>query len=83
MFKARHMFDYESAAGQAFMKDRDHRLKSYNWTDTGITLTIPDIDKERDLGKYQCDVEIGAEYKARSIELTQIFGQSFVTYNKF
>ena len=46
------MFDYESMAGDAFIKDRKKRLKSYEWTYTGIKFTIPDIDKEMDLGKY-------------------------------
>ena len=50
------MFDYESAAGQAFIKDS--RLKSFEWTDTGIKLTIPGIKKEIDSGKYEADVGI-------------------------
>ena len=54
---SRHMLDYESLAGQTFMKD--NRLKSYKWTDTGIQLMIANIDKEKDLGKYEADVATG------------------------
>ena len=70
------MFDYESAAGQAFIKD--NRLKSYKWTDTGIELTIPYIKKEMDLGKYEGAMEYGREYKGKSIEVSKIFGKSFI-----
>ena len=69
------MFDYERAAGKAFMKDRDHRLKSYNWTKTGIQLTIPGIKKEMDLGKYEGDVDVVREYKHTSIEIIEIVGR--------
>ena len=81
MFTVRHLFDYESAAGQAFIKDS--RLKSFHWTKTGIKLTIPEINKEMDLGKYQCDVDYGPEYDKVSIEVKEIFGQSFIGLDKF
>ena len=66
------MFDYESAAGQAFIKDTHQRLISYEWTDTGIKLTIGNIDKTNDLGKYKGEVEIRQEYKPATIEVKQI-----------
>ena len=78
MFTGRHMFDYESAAGKAFLKDPNNRLKSYEWTDTGIKLTIPDIGNEVDLGKYQCDVDIGPTYEQKLIEVKNIFGKPFM-----
>ena len=70
------MFDYESAAGQAFIKDRYGRLKSYEWTNTGIKLKIQDIDKEKDLGKYEGEVDTGANYKTKMIEIKEILGWS-------
>ena len=76
--KGRHMFDYESAAGQAFIKDREKRLKSYNWTATGIKLMIPDIDEEKDLGKYQGEVDIGTDNNQETIEVKEFFGESFI-----
>ena len=76
MNKGRHLFDYESDAGQAFMKD--NRLKSYEWTDTGIKLMIPNMDKEKDSGKYEADIATGPEkYNQKSIEVIEICGQSF------
>ena len=69
------MFDYETAAGQVYMKDWDNRLKSYKWTDKGIKLTIPDIDNKKDSGKYKGDVTIGNTNKEKSIEVKEIFGQ--------
>ena len=69
------MFDYERAAGKAFMKDRDHRLKSFKWTNTGIKLTIPKMNKEMDLGKYDGDVDTGSEYKEKVIEVNKIYGE--------
>ena len=69
------MFDYEKAASQAFMKDRYNRLQSYEWTDTGIKLKIPNIKKEMDVGKYDGDVDIGPEYKQKTIEVKEIFGK--------
>ena len=75
MVKLRHMFDYESAAGQAFMKDKENRLTSFELTDTGIKLAIPDIDKGKDYGKYKGDVEIGGDYKQIIIEVKEIHGQ--------
>ena len=75
-FTGRHLFDYESAAGQAFIKD--NRLKSYEWTDKGIRFIITDIVKEKDQGKYVCDVDVGAEYKEGSVEVKDFFGQSFM-----
>ena len=75
------MFDYERAAGQAYMKD--NRLKSYAWTDTGIKLTILDIKKEMDLGKYEGDVDIGSVYEQTAIEIKEIFGKSFILLDKY
>ena len=72
------MFDYEKLAGKALMKDRDNRLKSYEWTDTGIKFMIPDINKTLDLGKYVGGVETKHNYKKKTIEIKQIFGQSFI-----
>ena len=78
MSNVRHMFDYEKTAGQAFMKDRNNRLKSYEWTNTGIKLMIPDINKNMDLGNYQGEVETDQDYNKIAIEVKQIFGQSFI-----
>ena len=72
------MFDYEKTAGQAFMKDRNSRLKSYEWTNTGIKLTISDINKKMDLGNYQGEVETDQDYNTKAIEVKEIFGQSFI-----
>ena len=69
------MFDYERSAGQAFTKDSDNRLKSHKWTETGIQLFIPDIDKRKDLGKYECDVTIQGKHHPGIIEIEEIFGQ--------
>ena len=69
------MFDYESLAGQAVIKDKYMRLQSYEWTNNGIKLIIADIDKKTDPGKYEGDVEIGEEYKPKTIEVKEIFGQ--------
>ena len=74
------MFDYESAAGQVFMKDTYNRLKSYEWTDTGIKFTIPNIKKEIDLGKYDCDVDIGSSYEQNAIEIKNIFGECCIFF---
>ena len=70
------MFDYESATGQAFIKDK--RLKSYSWTNTGIKLTIAGIEKEMDLGKYEGDVDNGEDYKQITIEVKEFFGKSLI-----
>ena len=67
------MFDYEQMAGAAYMKDSHNRLKSYKWTDTGIKLLIPDLDK-KDLGKYQGDVAIGGHGSQKIIEIKEILG---------
>ena len=72
------MFDYESAAGQAYMKDSYHRLKSYHWTNTGITLGIPGIKKEMDWGKYEGFIDFGEYYEQKSIEIQEISGKSFI-----
>ena len=77
------MFDYERIAGQAFMKDSYNRLTSYEWTDTGIKLMIPDIDKEKDLGKYQGDVETENDHQQRIIEVKKIVGKLFICYVTF
>ena len=73
------MFDYESIAGQAFLKD--NRIKSYEWTDTGINLTIVDIDKNLDLGKYEGEVAIESDYKQHVIEIREILGKSFICFD--
>ena len=73
------MFDFEAVADQAFIKRNEMRLKHYNWTDTGIKFTIPDIDRGKDLGKYEGEVETGPHYNKISIEVKQIFGQSFLS----
>ena len=72
------MFDYESAAGQAFLKDKENRLKSYEWTKTGIKFVIPGISKEKDLGKYKGDVAKGPDDSQKTIEVQEIYGQSFL-----
>ena len=77
------MFDYEKLAGQAYVKDRFKRLQSYEWMNTGIKFTIPDIDKKIDLGKYQGHVETEQEYSKITIEIKEIFGQSFMSIYKF
>ena len=69
------MFDYERLAGEAYIKDRYNRLKSYQWTDSGVRFTILDINKEMDLGKYEGEVAMGAHYKQYKIEINKIFGQ--------
>ena len=74
------MFDFEAVADQAFIKSNEMRLKYYSWTETGIKFTIPDIDKERDLGKYEGEVQTGPHYNKISIEVKQIYGQSFLSY---
>ena len=71
------MFDYESVIGQVFIKDRDRRLKSFNWTDTGIKLTIPDINKHMDLGKYRAEVSTMTDDNNKMIEIREILGKSF------
>ena len=75
------MFDFERAAGQAFIKDE--RLKSYQWTETGIKLKIPHISKDTDVGKYEGEVDTGSDFKGKSIKVEPIFGQSFIYYNCF
>ena len=82
LIRGRHMFDYERAAGQAFMKDGYNRLKSYDWTDTGIKLIIPGIKREIDLGNYEGDVDIGEDYKHKSIEVREILGKSLIHLKK-
>ena len=75
--------DYESAAGQVFMKDQYNRLKNYTWTERGIELTITAIQKEIDSGKYEGYVDIGENYKQKSIEIQNIFGESFIHFNMY
>ena len=75
--KGRHMFDYESAAGEAFIKDRDARLKSFEWTDTGIKMTIPDINKDKDLAEYKGEVSTISEDADTVIEVQEIIGKIF------
>ena len=74
------MFDYEKAAGQAYIKDRFRRLQSYDWTNTGIRFTIPDIDRKMDLGIYEGDVQVEQECIQKTIEIKEIFGQSFMSF---
>ena len=69
------MFGYESADGQGFIKDTKKRLKSYAWTDTGIKLTVSDIDKGNDLGNYKGEVYIGGNYTEQSIKVREILGK--------
>ena len=71
------MFDYEYLAGKAFIKDK--RLKSYDWTDTGIMLWIPNIDNKNDLGKYQGDVATEEQNSQNVIAITKIFGKIFLS----
>ena len=74
--RGRHLFDFEDAAGQVFIKD--NRLKAYEWTDTGIKLTITDINKNMDFGKYEGEVTIEGVYDKTIIEVNSIIGKSFV-----
>ena len=68
----RHLFDYERTTGRAFIKT--NRLKSYEWTPTGIKLTFTEINKKLDLGKYGGEVATDREYKQEMIEVKEIFG---------
>ena len=68
------MFDYESGVGKAFIKDRKDRLKSYEWTKTGIKLTISYINKDTDFGKYEGYATIENQTSTEVIEITNIFG---------
>ena len=72
VFRFHHLFDYERAVGKAFIKD--NRLKSFEWTDTGIKLIITDIVKKKDQRKYLCDVNVGAEYKEIAVVVKEFFG---------
>ena len=74
--RARHMFDYEDAAGQAFIQD--NRLKSYEWTDTGIKLMM-----NMDLGKYEGEAATQSDYDRARIEIKNIIGKSFISIDKF
>ena len=74
--KGKHIFDYESISRKP--KIKDSRLKSFEWTDTGIKLRFKDIDKELDIGKYQGEVTIGSDYKQSIIEVREILGKSCV-----
>ena len=67
------MFDYEQVAGQAFMKG--NRLKSYEWTGTGIKFTILDINRNLDQGKYEGEVAAGLNHKQNIIEVGQFLGK--------
>ena len=64
------MFNYESVTGHAFIKDSYNRLKSYQSTDKGIKLMIPNISKEMDLGK-----DTGRGDNQKQIEVKEIVGQ--------
>ena len=77
------MFDYESDAGEVFLKDEYHRLKSYEWTNTGIQLKIPNINKESDLGEYIGEVAIENYDSQQTIAVKEIFGQSFICVGYF
>ena len=78
MVQNRHLFDYESQKGQAFLKDNKKRLKAYTWTDTGICFMIPDINKEDDSGEYTAYVEIEGNLLQQTIDITEIVGKSFI-----
>ena len=73
------MFAYESVTGEAFLIDKYNRLKAYHWTDTGIQFVIPDINKEKDFGKYKGDVARGPDDSQNTIEVKEIHGQSFLS----
>ena len=83
MLNFRHMLDYERKANQTYIKDRKNRLKSYVWTDTGIKLTIPDIDKEKDVGTYKALVDIGGDHQEQTIEINKIYGKLSVGLDTF
>ena len=76
MVKARHLFDYEDVAGQVFIKD--NRLKSFEWTDTGIKLKISDINRKKDLGKYEGEVSTERGFAKANNEVNTIIGKSLV-----
>ena len=76
--RGQHLFDYENLAGQAFIKG--NRLKKYEWTATGIKLTIPGMKKDVDFGKYGGEVATQTEYEQQVIEIKDIFGQSFICH---
>ena len=84
VISGRKMFDYESDAGESFI--RDERLTSYSWTDTGIKLVISNINKEVDFGRYEGSVTIGTNSAVLTlINIPQIIGKSFTcldTYSK-
>ena len=66
------MFDYERGKGKYF---KDKRCTSYEWTETGIKLTIAHIDK----GKYEGSVSKGGrEHNDTVLELNEIFGMLFI-----
>ena len=70
------MFDFESITGKVFIKD--NRLRSYEWTHTGIKLMIPDIDEKKNSGKYQGDVATEQQHNQAIIEIKDIIGKLFL-----
>ena len=68
------MFGYEKVAGQAFIKSTKKRWTSYEWTETGIRFSIPDIDKNVDLGVYEGKAATRQTHMKTSIEIKHIFG---------
>ena len=69
------MFDYERLAGKSYIKDK--RLKSFDWTDTGIKLRIPVINKDEDLGKYNGEAATDTAGDDATIEVNEIFGKLY------
>ena len=72
------MFEYDSVIGKAVIGDKNHRLKSYLWTGTGINLKIPEMRKKMDVGKYEATIVIGQNSSQATIEVKEILGQSFI-----
>ena len=71
------MFEFEKIKGQGFVNYDKRRLKSYQWTETGIKFSILDVNKDKDLGKYEAVVTTNQHHTNASIEIKQIFGKSF------
>ena len=73
------MFEFEKITGQGFVNYDERRLTSYQWTETGIKLSILDINKYKDLGKYEAVVTTNQHNTNASIEIKQIVGKSFIS----
>ena len=69
-----HMFGYEKVAGQAFIKSTEKRLTTYEWTETSIKFSIPDIDRNVDLGVYEGEAATKQAHMKTSIEIKHISG---------